>query len=231
VFEPPNPGPIRRPLQVASGFFIAPDTVLPDRTTLTGASMPKRILIIDGHPDPDPARFCHALAEAYAAGAVTAGHEVRRIAVAGLDFPLLRTAAEFRDTPPTGAVRRCQDDVVWAQHLLIVYPLWLGTMPALLKAFFEQVLRPGFAFAMERRGWRKNLRGRSARIVVTIGMPALVYRWYFGAHGLKGLERNILGFVGIGPLRETLIGMVEAASDAKRSAWLDRLRRLGAEGR
>ena len=70
----------------------------------------------------------------------------------------------------------------------------------------------------------------SARIVVTMGMPALVYRWYFGAHGLKSLERSILGFCGIGPCRESLFGMVETASPAKRARWIAGMRKFGAAG-
>ncbi len=79
--------------------------------------------------------------------------------------------------------------------------------------------------------WEKRLTGKSARIAVTMGVPAFFYRWYFGTHGLKGLERNILGFVGIGPIRESLFGMIEGASDAKRRKWLERMRTLGRRGR
>jgi len=82
-------------------------------------------------------------------------------------------------------------------------------------------MRPGFAFCYESKSWpKKRLRGRSARIVVTMGMPTLVYRWVFLAHSLRSLERNILRFVGIGPVRDTLIGLVEAMSPAKRERWL-----------
>lgn len=94
-----------------------------------------RIAIIDGHPDPDQARFVHALAEAYAAGAETGIHEVRRIDIASLDFPILRSAKEWRESEPATAIHRAQIDVRWADHLVILFPLWLGDMPALLKAF------------------------------------------------------------------------------------------------
>jgi putative NADPH-quinone reductase len=195
--------------------------------------MAKRIAIIQGHPDPDGDHFCHALADAYAQGARAAGHEVRLIEVAKLDFPLLRRKEEFDSGAPPEPIRLAQETIAWAEHLVIVYPLWLGTMPALLKGFLEQVFRPQFAFDVSGGGkpWHKRLSGKSARIVVTMGMPALAYRWYFGAHGLKNLKRSILGFAGIGPIRDSLIGMVEAGNGERRAEWLTTLRRLGYEGR
>lgn len=103
-------------------------------------------------------------------------------------------------------------------------------MPALLKGFLEQIARPGFAF--EREGskaafTKKGLTGRSARVVVTMGMPALLYRWYFRAHSIKSLERNILGFVGIKPVHETLIGMAASLDEADARKWLEKLQRMG----
>jgi putative NADPH-quinone reductase len=194
--------------------------------------MPNRILIIDGHPDPAPERFCHALAAAYAEGAAAAGSIVRRIEVAKLDFAPLRTRAEWESGAVPSSLAEAQAAIGWAEHLVIVYPLWLGSMPALLRAFLEQVLRPGFAIARGRPSLRSGLlRGKSARIVVTMGMPALVYRWFFRAHGLKNLERNILGFCGIAPIRATLVGMVEAGGAEAHAKWLARLRALGAAGR
>jgi len=114
---------------------------------------------------------------------------------------------------------------------VIVYPLWLGCMPALLKAFFEQTLRPGFAIKPERNSLDAGLlHGKSARIIVTMGMPAAIYRFYFRAHSLKSLERNILRFCGIGPISHCIIGSIEAIGQAKREAWLRRIESLGAGG-
>ncbi|MBX6425464.1 MAG: NAD(P)H-dependent oxidoreductase [Variibacter sp.] len=192
--------------------------------------MPKRITIIDGHPDPDPARFCHALARAYAEAAEAAGHQVKRLTLAEIDVPFLRSKAAWEHGEPTPAIRACQEAIAFAEHLVIVYPLWLGDMPALLKAFFEQIGRPGFAIAAGERTLSPGLlKGRSARIVVTMGMPAFIYRWYFFAHSLKSLERNILKFCGIGPIREDVIGLVEGSAK-RRARWLARMATLGTAG-
>jgi putative NADPH-quinone reductase len=58
-------------------------------------------------------------------------------------------------------------------------------------------------------------------------MPALFYRWYYGAHGLKSLKRNILGFCGVAPIKESLIGSIEAPDDGQRKKWLAEMAALG----
>jgi putative NADPH-quinone reductase len=185
------------------------------------------VLVIQGHPDPAGGHFDHALAGAYADAAGTAGHEVRLIEVAKLDFPLLRSAAEWQQGQPPASILEAQEMMKWAEHYFIVFPLWLGDMPAVLKGFFEQALRPGFAIGKAQPGRmpQKLLRGRSARIMVTMGMPAFFYRIFYRAHSVKSLKRNILEFCGVSPVRTTLIGMVEGRP-AARVAWLARVAKL-----
>jgi putative NADPH-quinone reductase len=196
--------------------------------------MPRRILLVVAHPDPAPERFCRALAAAYAEGAAEAGHEVRSVDIAGLDIPILRTATEFETGAVPPSLREAADSLLWAEHVVFVFPLWLGTMPALLKGFLEQVMRPGVAFAYPEAGKSgfaaTLLKGRSARVVVTMGMPAFLYRLWFLGHGIAGMRRNILNFVGIKPVRETLFGLA-GSSQKSRAGWIARMRRLGQAGR
>lgn len=195
--------------------------------------MTRRIALIIGHPDPRPERFVRALAAAYRGGAHDAGHQTRRIDVAALDFPVLRQRDGWEHGPAPEAIRAAQETLAWADHVAIFYPMWLGSMPALLKAFLEQLLRPGFAFAYPEGGGmpRKLMKGKSARIVVTMGMPAIFYRVFFRAHSVKSLERNILGFCGFAPVRASLIGSVETPSAGVRDRWLARMEALGRAAR
>jgi putative NADPH-quinone reductase len=193
--------------------------------------MSKKILLIQGHPDAGQRHFGHALAESYAAGATKAGHDVRQVNVATLDFPLLRSQHEFEAGVVPASLLPVQTDILWAEHLVVFFPLWAGDMPALLKGFFEQTFRPAFSGAAANHFGKTLLSGRSARVVVTMAMPALIYRWYFRAHSVKSLERNLLGMVGIGPVHETLIGQAADLKPADADAWLTKLQRLGATGK
>lgn len=196
-----------------------------------------RIVIIQGrHPTTGGGHFCHALAEAYAEGAFAGSHQVRFISVADLGFPLVHSKADWEGAPPPSVIAEAQWTIAWAEHLVIIYPLWLRGMPALLKGLLEQALRHAFMTGGAAAGgsWKTALKGPSSRIVITMGMPTFVYRWYFGAHSLKSLKSlkcSILSLAGIGPNRHTLIGMVEGMSDGKRAAWIGAVRKLGTRDR
>lgn len=194
----------------------------------------RRIVIVQGHPDPGGGHYGHALARAYLEGAAESGHQVEVLPVAEFDFALLRTRQDFDGGNPPEVIRNCQRAIAAADHLVIIHPLWLGSMPGLLKGFLEQVFRPDFAFGRPQtpgRPGRKLLKGKSARVVVTMGMPGFAYRWFYGAHAVKSLERNVLAFTGFRPIRRTLIGSVEARDDAGRKARLAEMRKLGRLGR
>lgn len=196
----------------------------------------RRIVILQGHPDPEGGHFCHALAQAYAKGATEDGHEIQVVSIATLAFPLLRSRKDQRGEVPA-AIAAAQAALTRADHVVLIYPVWNGGAPALVKGFFEQVFRPAFVFpdssANERLGFfsyytqRKALKGKTARVVVTMQMPAFVYRWIFHPHP----EKNALRVSGIGPVRESLIGLVESPDGRRREQWLRKLYAFGREGR
>jgi putative NADPH-quinone reductase len=190
----------------------------------------KRIAIIQGHPDAAAHHLLNAMADAYAESATSAGHQVRRVEVAALDFPLLRTQADFETGEVPPALIQARDDMRWAEHWVFLFPLWHGTMPALLKGFLEHIFRPGFAMEYREKQFpRRLLAGRSARIVVTMGMPVVLYRWYFGALGVRAFERSMLSFAGIKPIRESFYGLT-LADEKKRLRWIEEIRGHGTRG-
>ena len=192
--------------------------------------MTKRIAIIQGHPDAAGHHLLNAMADAYAEAAASAGHEVRRVEVAAHDFPVVRTQADFETGEVPSALVQARDDMRWAEHWVFLFPLWHGTMPALLKAFLEHIFRPGFAMEYREKQFpRRLLAGRSARIVVTMGMPVMLYRWYFGALGVRAFERSMLSFAGIKPIRESFYGLT-FADEKKRLRWIEEMRGHGARG-
>jgi putative NADPH-quinone reductase len=166
-------------------------------------------------------------------GAGEAGHVVQQIAIADLAFPFLRGREDIEHgaTPP--AVLDSQAALLRSDHIVVVFPIWNGGAPALVRAFFEQVFRSTFTFPDARPGerlgfssyftQRKALAGKTGRIIATMQMPGFVYRWYFRPHQ----EKNTLQLAGVKPLRETLLGGVDSADQRTRDRWLAIARDLG----
>jgi len=196
---------------------------------MEACAMLRSICIIDGHPDAGPG-LVHSLCWAYADGAASAGHKVTRINIADLDVPLLATAEEFA-TPPEEPVLSEREKIAAADHLLVAFPLWLGNMPAKLKAFFEQAARAEFFLGQSNKGWPAQLmKGKSARVLVTMGMPGLIYRFGMDEGALKALERGLLGISGFHPMHHTIIGGAGEISEEDYRSWETFFRKIGAEG-
>lgn len=189
-----------------------------------------RILVLTGHPRRDS--LCAALAEAYAGAAEAAGHEVRRLNLA--DLPVDLAPPDYsRDVQPEAWIAAVQADLSWCEHLTLVSPLWWGGAPGPLKALFDRVLLPGFAFRYRKDSslWDALLKGRSARVILTMDTPPLFFRLVYGAAYQRQLKNQILGFCGFRPVRFTLLGVVRRSTGEQRREWLDLVGRLGATGR
>jgi NAD(P)H dehydrogenase (quinone) len=186
-----------------------------------------QIMIVVGHPKADS--YCAALGEAYRRGAEAGGHAVELFVLGEMSFDAILREGYRREQPLEPDLVSARRALFASDHLVYVFPLWCGDMPAILKGFFERVLQPDLLEIQASGGkasW-KVLKGKSARVIMTMGMPGWFYRWYFGAHALKLLRRNILHFTGVHPVRSTIYGMVEAASDGTRKEWLRAVEALG----
>ena len=88
----------------------------------------KKVLIINGHPNPNS--YNHALAQAYATGAREAGAEVQELVISDLDFqPSLSYGYQQRIELEPDLVK-AQELILWADHLVWVHPVWWGGLPA-----------------------------------------------------------------------------------------------------
>ncbi|MUT65770.1 NAD(P)H-dependent oxidoreductase [Paenibacillus sp. NEAU-GSW1] len=184
-------------------------------------------LIIVGHPDAES--YCSALARAYAEGASSLSANVRLLELGKLDFnPNLEYGYRKR-TELEPDLLQAQEWIRWADHLVIVYPTWWGTMPAMLKGFMDRVLLPGFAFKYRENSalWDKLLTGKTAHLIVTSDTPSWFNRLVYRQAGHSIMKRNILGFCGVKTKRVTEVGPVRGSSDRSRDKWLEKTKELG----
>lgn len=185
------------------------------------------VLIILGHPR--RGSFSEALADAYKAGAEEARMKVKELIVGDMRFDPNVVTFSPRSQPAEADIAYAQEMILWADHLVFVYPTWWGTMPALLKGFLDRVFTPGFAFEEleESQSWEKLLKGKSAQLITTMDTPLWVYRWIYKTPGHNALGRATLQFCGVSPVRTLTFSPVKYSSAEKRKEWLEKAHREG----
>jgi putative NADPH-quinone reductase len=184
--------------------------------------MKQKILVILGHPNKES--FCGALAESYIQGTKSVGVEVKKLYLADLNFdPCLRNGYKVhQDLEPD--LKMSQELIKWAEHLVFVYPIWWGTMPALLKGFIDRVFLPGFAFKYQENSpwWDKLLTGKSAHLIVTMDAPVWFFWFFYRSAAYTVMKKTILEFCGVKPVRVSSIGTVKNLDQNKLKQWLSR---------
>lgn len=116
-----------------------------------------------------------------------------------------------------------------ATHLVVVFPVWWGSVPAGLKGILDRVFLPGFAFKYEKGDLlpKQLLKGRSARVIITMDTPLWYYRWVYGAPATKMMKKTVLGFCGFKPVKVSMLGSVINSKQAQRKAFIDHIFDLG----
>jgi len=188
-----------------------------------------KIAIVVGNPQTDS--YCEALGDAYRRGAQSGGHEPKLFVLARMNFDAILREGYRRLQPLEPDLVTAREAMRACDHMVFVFPLWCGDMPAIMKGFIERVLQPDLLAVQASKGKWNIFKGKSAQIIMTMGMPGWFYRWYYGAHALKLLKRNILSFTGISPVHSTIYGMVEAVGDETRKHWLREVEALGHQAR
>lgn len=178
------------------------------------------ILIINGHPD--ASSFCGSIASQYAETAKLAGHDVQVLYLGDMRFEFSLKKAYKSIQPLEPDLERAWDLMMDSRHLVFVFPIWWGGMPAVLKGFFDRLLLPGKAFRYRPGTNRCDglLAGRSAEVFTTMDTPPWYYRWVQFEPAHRQIRHLILGFCGIKPVRITALGAIRSADEQQRKAWL-----------
>ena len=183
---------------------------------------PAPVLVVDGHPD--ARSLTAALARSYAAGA---GADADLLVLRDLAFdPSLRGSYRVAQPLEPDLVRaRAALDA--SRHVVVLTPVWWGSVPSLLKGFFDRTLERGYAFRYLDSGRPQGLlTGRTGRLVVTADSPS----WYLPLVGdttVKQVKGRTLEFCGIKPVKVTRFTGVHGSTAEQRGQWLERCGRLG----
>lgn len=186
-----------------------------------------RTLVIVGHPNPNS--LGSALAQRYADAARRNGAQVELLQLSDLNFDLSLRGGFHGEQALEPDLLRAQELLKWCSHLCVVFPVWWGASPALLKGFFDRTLLPGFAFRYRPSGLPERLlAGRTARLIVTSDSPGWYLRWIMGDSAMNAVRRSTLAFCGF-RVRLTRLNSVRTSRPEQRDRWLTAVERAAGQ--
>lgn len=189
----------------------------------------KKILVLLGNPDKDS--YSGSIAGAYTTQAEKSGYSVERINIGDLRFdPVLHKGyKEIQELEPD--LKTVQEKILWADHLVIVYPNWWCTMPAILKGMFDRMWLPGFAFNFDKKTKKliKRLKGKTAHVIVIAGTHSPFITWFKFGDYTNEIQHGILGFAGV-RTRVSTFGPTEKMSDDSRKRILKKIESFAKRG-
>jgi NAD(P)H dehydrogenase (quinone) len=212
-----------------------------------------KVLLVFAHPE--SRSFCGALRDVAIRELEAQGHEVRqsdlyaegwKSQVDRSDFPTVvpgeRLAAvaaskkSFATNTLTADVKAEIDKLLWADTLILLFPLWWFAMPAILKGWVDRVFAYGFAYGIgehsdQRWGDRYGegtLAGKRAMLIVTAGG----WEEHYAARGVNGpiddllfpINHGILYYPGYAVLPPFVLYRVDQLRESQFESVAERLR-------
>lgn len=185
------------------------------------------VVVINGHPDNNS--FCHALAENYKLGADKAGNVCHLIHLSNLIFnPNLKYGYNIQmELEPDLA--ELQKLIIETNHLVLIYPTWWGTYPALFKGFIDRLFLPGYAFKYQKCSPTSIslMKGKTARIITTMDTPIWYYSIIYKSSGINSLKKSVLQFCGFKNVRKTIFTPMRNSEEIIRKRWLKKIEIMG----
>ena len=176
--------------------------------------MPKHLLVLNGHPDPRPERFCAALCQAYETGARESGWSTERRDVGALALAAL--SAQRRNNAEQSAITEMLEAIKQADRMIVVFPLWANEPPPMLQALFHRL-----------SNLPDGTKLPPTRLIVTMELPAFILKPAAWARQRAANDSYAVALPGITTRNVTVIGSVNTIGQERRQGWIDTVRGYG----
>ncbi len=188
-----------------------------------------KVLLVFTHPNTNS--FNHALLENIHAGLKEADHDVIIKDLYQENFDPILSGDELSELHKGNIPERIakeQSQLLWADSLVFIYPLWWFDRPAILKGWFDVVLTNGLAFEYSSEGVKGLLKHKKAKVIITAGGSK---QYFVDNDALQLIHRPVtdgtLSFCGINDVSHQIYYDIANLSDIERKAILNDIKKDG----
>lgn len=179
------------------------------------------ILIVTAHPS--PSGDTHTIAKTYADVKAAQGHSVQIVDLYADDYKVdVLRFTNIREFVPSKVQLKFQEQVLWANEIVVVHPIWWGLPPSIMKSWAELTFWPRVTYRYTGPGKvEKLLTGKTAKIFATAGGPAW-YHYFLFMPLTSFWKIAVFGFSGVDVVDVKVCGNLDVYMNEKRTIHLEK---------
>lgn len=154
------------------------------------------------------------------------GHDVRVVNLYDLNIDYVRANGDEIDYSITPELKQAQDNILWADQLVFVYPIWWLGFPALMKSFIEKVFQENVVSDLGDMGPKPLLKGKTAVIMQSYSMPYFAMRYLYGDIPMKWWKIALTGWCGPKIVKRFDFDLIDNVSEKKKEKWIKEIKKF-----
>lgn len=176
------------------------------------------IVVIYAHPY--DGSFCKGLLDTILPHLENRGATIKVKDLVKMNFDAVMQPDDLRAAKTkeyTDEVKQEQTDILWADAIITIAPVWFGTMPGFLKGYFDKVFITGFAYGHSGVG---KLQGKRVLSLFTCGANNPYLEMVGQYEGINILMDNLFGMTGFVDVATKFFQSVPTSTDEQRKQYL-----------
>lgn len=192
-----------------------------------------KTLIVFNHPH--EGSYCTSILHAAEKGLKAGAHTFRIINLDRDGFDPVMRAKDLKAFAMAGKdmddalldvdplVMKYKEDLEWAEHLVIIFPIWWMTSPAMTKGFIDKVIFPSVAYNMVKGKLVSRIPVKKVTVITTMNTPAEIYKEMFDNSIEGSMLNGTFRQIGIEDVEWISLNGVKQADQEQRIEWLTQI--------
>jgi putative NADPH-quinone reductase len=189
-----------------------------------------KTLIVFNHPH--EGSYCTSILHAVEKGLKAGGHPCRIINLDKDGFDPVMRSKDLKAFAMAGKdmddallevdplVMKYKENLEWAEHLVMIFPIWWMTSPAMTKGFIDKVIFPAVAYNMVKGRLVSRLPVRKVTVITTMNTPSDIYKEMFDNSIEGSMIKGTFRQIGIEDVGWISLNGVKQAGQEQRIEWL-----------
>lgn len=184
----------------------------------------KKIFVIECNPKEHSKKEVYI--QTYIEEAKKCGHEVRTINLYDLDIDYLRFKGDEGDYSLTDELKQAQDNLVWADQLVLVYPIWHFAIPSILKCFLERTFTRNVMWKLDKMGPKPIFKDKTAVIIQSYDMPYVCMKYFLGDVPFKFWKVLLSQWCGFKIVKRFDFDGISSVSERRKQKWIKDIKKF-----